>query len=101
MVYIDLSESFLNLDGTKAINAPMGKTLSHQFAQANSDSPAKYMTWAVQLWKDSYFEVSESELKEIVSFIEKNQALTNLAKHQLLEQISKCENRVAKNSEAQ
>lgn len=87
MILIDLSGNFINLDGSELHNNPMAKTLAHQFANAVTNEPAKYMTWATNLWQSNQITVSNSEHDEIVQFVKLNAQLTNLAKQQIVRAI--------------
>lgn len=85
---LNLDKNLLDLKGNP-IPEKLSNVLANMLAMSTTGSPAKMITWAVNLTNDGEIEVDKSDVKFLKDFIEKNHNVVNLAKSQLLDEIEK------------
>jgi hypothetical protein len=86
---IDFTKHLVGLDGiaVKDIDekeVTLGKLLSGQLASANKGDALKLFTWAQKCFNGEKLELDPSDTATLKEFIKSNEALTVLAKAQLL-----------------
>ena len=90
---LNLSKSFLGLDGVELENSNQGKTLSQALSMsfdAKDTDVMKYWGWAVAFHKGEIVDLDKADQTKLKDFIEKAQ-FNVLVKHQLLENLNQSE----------
>ncbi len=80
---INFKQPLTNLEG-KVIEENMGKVLSQALAQLNKGESVKIWAWALSLYKGESLELDKVDFGVLRGLIEASEALTILAKAQLL-----------------
>jgi hypothetical protein len=86
MKEVNLNFKFKGLDG-KELEQNAGTLLANLLSNSNTKTPVKFWEWAVKLHKAEAFEITTDDLKLLRDFIEGSEALTALAKAQILEKL--------------
>jgi hypothetical protein len=85
---LNLDKNLLDLKG-----APMPEKLSdvlaNMLAMATTGTPAKMITWAVNLTNEAEIDIDKADVKFLLDFVNNNRNVINLAKSQLLDEIEK------------
>ncbi|HYE82189.1 MAG TPA: hypothetical protein VEG39_08485 [Clostridia bacterium] len=87
---LNLDNQIIDLKGSP-LPVKLSDILANMLAMSTTGSPAKMITWAVNLTNDGEIEVDKADLKFLKNFIEQHPGATNLVKSQLLERIEKLE----------
>lgn len=82
---LDLNHNYKNLDGNDLPDGNIGQQVAKILCGTTPGiEPIKAFDWALQLNKEGFLEIDRADLKNLTKFIESTEALTNLAKAQLL-----------------
>ena len=86
---LDFNQALKGLDGTEVkdmdgSSITLGKLLSSQLASANKGDALKLFTWAQKIYNGETLDLDPSDESTLKEFIKSNEALTVLAKAQLL-----------------
>jgi hypothetical protein len=86
---LDFNQTLKGLDGTEVkdmdgTSITLGKLLSSQLASANKGDALKMFTWAQKVYNGDALDLDPSDESTLKEFIKSNEALTVLAKAQLL-----------------
>jgi len=86
---LDFNQALKGLDGTEVkdmdgSSITLGKLLSSQLASANKGDALKMFTWAQKIYNGETLDLDPSDESTLKEFIKSNEALTVLAKVQLL-----------------
>lgn len=86
---LDFNQALKGLDGTEVKDMDgsfitLGKLLSSQLASANKGDALKMFTWAQKCYNGEALDLDPSDESTLKEFIKSNEALTVLAKAQLL-----------------
>jgi len=69
----------------------LNDVLADMLAMSVSSSPAKMITWAVNLTNDGEIEIDKKDALMLIDLIENDKNFINLAKAQLIDEIEKLE----------
>jgi hypothetical protein len=86
---LDFTKQLVGLDGIAVKDSEdrgitLGQLLSGQLAQSNKGDALKLFTWAQKLYNGEPLDLDPSDKQTLEDFIKNNEALTVLAKAQLL-----------------
>ena len=86
---LDFNQTLKGLDGTdlkdeKDVVITLGKMLASQLAFSNKGDALKLFNWAQKLYNAETIDLDKSDCETLKSFVKDNEALTILAKAQLL-----------------
>ena len=86
MKQVNLNFKFKGLDG-KELDQNAGELLANLLSNSNTKTPVKFWEWAVKFHKGEPMELTTDDLNTLKVFIENSEALTALAKAQILEKL--------------
>jgi len=86
MKEINLNFKFKGLDG-KELEQNAGTLLSTLLSNSNTKTPVKFWEWAVKFHGGQTIEITTDDLKLLRDFINDTEALTALAKAQILDKL--------------
>lgn len=86
---LDFTKQLLGLDGNPILDSDgkslsLGHLLSVQLAQSSKGDALKLFTWAQKMYNGDQLDLDPSDESTLKDFIKNNEALTVLAKAQLL-----------------
>lgn len=84
---INLKKNIILLDGTDS-GVGMGQTLANSLVSQAQGNVVKLTDWAHALYKGQEIEVDNADLKYLQDFITNSQAITVLAKRQMLDELN-------------
>jgi len=84
-----LDKPLLTLKGEPIAGEKLSDILANMLATSTTGSPAKVITWAVNLTNDGEIEVAKQDIEFLKQLVENNQNTINLAKAQLLDELEK------------
>ena len=85
---LNLDKNLTNLKG-EPLPDKLSDVLANVLAMSTVGSPAKMITWAVNLTNDGEIEVDKSDCRFLLDLIESSPNIINLAKAQLINEIEK------------
>lgn len=86
MKEVNLNFKFKGLDG-KELEQNAGTLLANLLSNSNTKTPVKFWEWAVKFHGGQTLEITTDDLKLLRDFVEGSEALTALAKAQILEKL--------------
>lgn len=86
MKEVNLNFKFKGLDG-KELDQNAGTLMANLLSNSNTKTPVKFWEWAVKFHAGQTLEITTDDLKLLRDFIENSEALTALAKAQILEKL--------------
>lgn len=85
---LNLDKELLDLKGNP-VPEKLSDILANMLAMATTGPPAKMITWAVNLTNDGEIDIDKADVKFLLSFINDNRTVVNLAKSALIDEIEK------------
>ena len=90
---INLNKPFNGLDGKQIENLMLGKILANHLASANKGDAVKMIDWAMKLYNGKELDLDKSDIKTMTEFVEKSEAINNICKAQILDELYKKESK--------
>jgi hypothetical protein len=85
---LSLDKELIDLKGNP-MPEKLSDILANMLAMSTVGSPAKMITWAVNLTNNGEIDIDKSDVKFLLDFVGNNHNFVNLAKSQLLDEIEK------------
>lgn len=84
---INLNKNVVGLDGKEIPETNLGKVVAQVIAQDNKGDAVKKWYWATKLYAGEDIDLAPGDKDEFVEMIKSNEALTVMAKAQVLEKL--------------